>query len=192
MSADNAGVSPKNRAIAVQVRRRFISMSLWDFVLQKCGALRRSHVEVGEGLYRVGPLYSPNRSKRQLFQVPKPCAAVMSPDTVAQYEAQPNHARSASGTSGHRDRSRARRSRLCRDAGRRGRNGVCEPSLPFCFQPEANRAAIPLSAISRLRCAGSCLAPWRSPEVSPSQHRLLGHHQSQETTPRHQLLRPSG
>ena len=25
-----------------------------------------------------------------------------------------------------------------------------------------------------------CLAPWRCRELSPSQHRLLGHHQSQE------------
>ena len=37
-----------------------------------------------------------------------------------------------------------------------------------------------------------CLAPWRCREVSPSQHRLLGHHQSQEKTPPRQLLRPSG
>jgi hypothetical protein len=36
-----------------------------------------------------------------------------------------------------------------------------------------------------------CLAPWRCREASPSQHRLLGHHQSQERTPPRQLLRPS-
>ena len=36
-----------------------------------------------------------------------------------------------------------------------------------------------------------CLAPWRCREVSPSQHRLLGRHQSQEKTPPRQLLRPS-
>jgi hypothetical protein len=37
-----------------------------------------------------------------------------------------------------------------------------------------------------------CLAPWRCREVSPSQHRLLGHHQSQEKTPPRQLVRHSG
>jgi hypothetical protein len=37
-----------------------------------------------------------------------------------------------------------------------------------------------------------CLAPWRCREVSPSQHRLLEHRQSQEKTPPRQLLRPSG
>ena len=55
--------------------------------------------------------------------------------------------------------------------------------IDVCFVPSAD-----FDAGVRM----SCLAPWRYREVSPSQHRLLGHHQSQEKTPPRQLLRPSG
>src|SRR5690349_22477360 len=37
-----------------------------------------------------------------------------------------------------------------------------------------------------------CLVPWRCREALPSQHRLLGHPQSQEKNPQRKLLQPSG
>ena len=81
---------------------------------------------------------------------------------------------------------------------RRGRTD----SIAHSFQVESSRRA-PLTAIrecllwghqraSLRRVRMPCLAPWRCREVSPSQHHLLEHHQSQEKTPPRQLLRPSG
>ena len=87
---------------------------------------------------------------------------------------------------------RARRSALerCSRMAKIVRTSNIEKKLLFVSALSMSASCHQQTSVSGVRMP--CLAPWRCREVSPSQHHLLGHHQSQEKTPPRQLLRPSG